>query len=841
MSEVYVTAPGGMTLHLIYDAAADAAPASFRKGIEAAALLLSQEIKDQITVNLKIDYSGTGGGASAAPDNGKFESYATVRQDLINSSASTFASVLPAGTEIQGQSKVAVWNAQLKAFGLMDANDTTSDDGNATFSTDIPDDQLVGVALHELSHALGRSPNGPIPDIFDLFRFSSAGTMVFDGTSNPTATSPAPTSYFSLDGGVTKLGDYGTTSDPSDFLNSGVQGKTDSFNEFYNASTNQFLSTVDLLQLDALGFNTPVQTASSAADLSDDIKKFDLASKGDGTHYLITLTANATLTETSEIFAINLKGDDTLTIDGQGATLDGAGQGRGLFVYSGQVTIDNLTIANAVAKGGDGGYGGGGGGAGLGGGLFVASDTAHGAASSQVTLNDVVFTNDGAVGGAGALSVDGGFYVGGGGGGGLGGDGAAAGAYGVGNIVTGGRGGGGGGGGGGGIGQGAGFGAAGVGGTGGAGQTQTTHGLPGGGGDGGMTGLIPGLGPGLFGYSGSGLTDSDSQGHTYPVLGGAGGAAGSDGGGGGGGGGGAGGGSYGAAGGGGEGGGIQGGGHQGYNASGGVGGFGGGGGGGVQVNGFNSFGIGNGGAGGFGGGGGGEGAAEENGASSGPGGYGGGGGGGLHAGSAGFGGGGGYASGGGGGLGAGGDVFVQYGATLTINGGSLAGGKVTKGAGGAAGANPGSAYGAGIFLQGDENIAFAPAAGQTTVISDTITDEYGAKNNNQSSGLGKGSITLNGPGTLDLAVDDNFYGGETIDQGTLEIGASGAVRGNLYFAAKGGGTLLVDASIGGGGLGSVYATVNSFELVEQLRLRRFQSDDDAREIRRHLWPRACRN
>ena len=246
---------------------------------------------------------------------------------------------------------------------------------------------------------MGRAPNGPAPDIFDLFRFSSAGTRVFDGTSNPTATSPAPTSYFSLDGGTTKLGDYGTTSDPSDFLNSGVQGKTDAFNEFYNASTNQFLSTTDLLQLDALGFDTPVQTASSAADLSDDIRKFDLDSQatgGDGTHYLITLTPNATLTETSDIFAVDLKGDDTLTIDGQGATLDGAGQGRGLFVYSGNVTIDDLTIANAVATGGNGGSGGGGGGAGLGGGLFVADDVLGGAAPSHVTFNNVVFSGDSA-------------------------------------------------------------------------------------------------------------------------------------------------------------------------------------------------------------------------------------------------------------------------------------------------------------------------------------------------------------------------------------------------------------------------------------------------------------
>ena len=45
---------------------------------------------------------------------------------------------------------------------------------------------------------------------------------------------PAPSAYFSLDGGNTKLADFGVSSDPSDFLNSGVQGGNDPFNEFYS-------------------------------------------------------------------------------------------------------------------------------------------------------------------------------------------------------------------------------------------------------------------------------------------------------------------------------------------------------------------------------------------------------------------------------------------------------------------------------------------------------------------------------------------------------------------------------------------------------------------------------
>src|SRR5205085_4326599 len=138
----------------------------------------------------------------------------------------TTFNALPSGSTIQGQSSVAVWNAQLKLWGLLSANDTTTDDGSATFATDINPNLLVGVALHELTHAMGRVPYGSQPDVFDFYRFTSAGTRLFQGSAT------APAAYYSLDGGVTKIADYGRTSDSSDFLNSGVQGSKDPFNEF---------------------------------------------------------------------------------------------------------------------------------------------------------------------------------------------------------------------------------------------------------------------------------------------------------------------------------------------------------------------------------------------------------------------------------------------------------------------------------------------------------------------------------------------------------------------------------------------------------------------------------
>jgi hypothetical protein len=67
---------------------------------------------------------------------------------------------------------------------------------------------------------------------------------------------------------------------------------------------------------------------ASASELSADIKAIDLASQangGNGTHYVISLASGASLTESAALYAVNLAGSDTLTIDGNSGVLDGAG------------------------------------------------------------------------------------------------------------------------------------------------------------------------------------------------------------------------------------------------------------------------------------------------------------------------------------------------------------------------------------------------------------------------------------------------------------------------------------------------------------------------------------
>jgi autotransporter-associated beta strand protein len=130
---------------------------------------------------------------------------------------------------------------------------------------------------------------------------------------------------------------------------------------------------------------------------------------------------------------------------------------------------------------------------------------------------------------------------------------------------------------------------------------------------------------------------------------------------------------------------------------------------------------------------------------------------------------------GGGGLGAGGDIFVQGGGKLKILGGSLGAGTVKGGTG----PNPGSSFGSGMFLQGNEEVTFAPAAGKTLTIAGVIADEAGSE---ASYSAVQGSVVIDGSGTVILEASNSFTGGVYIADGTLVLEApSAAGGGDIVF------------------------------------------------------------
>ena len=255
-------ASSNFKMNLVWDATVKLT--GFQASVSAAAQTLANALTDNITVNIGITNSGTGGGAAAGPSAGLYKSYASTYGKLIaNKSVGDITfNALPNTTSIQSQANVAVWNAQLKLWGYLSPT-ATGLDASATFATDIAANALTGVVLHELHHALGGVPYGTAPDVFDLFRFTAPGKMLF------TSSIPSPLAYFSIDGGITKLAYFGMGSDPSDFYNGTPTGgaktvyntQVDAFSEYYYSNSTtygtsyQYLSAADLHLMDALGYH----------------------------------------------------------------------------------------------------------------------------------------------------------------------------------------------------------------------------------------------------------------------------------------------------------------------------------------------------------------------------------------------------------------------------------------------------------------------------------------------------------------------------------------------------------------------------------------------------------
>lgn len=489
--------------------------------------------------------------------------------------------------------------------------------------------------------------------------------------------------------------------------------------------------------------------------------------------HTITLNAGLGSIDLASGLPMILGTNQTINIVGNGNTIDGQDSSRLFFVADGTVEIEDLTLQNGLAQGGNGGDGnaGGGGGGGAGGGLFVN-------AGANVTVRNVTFSNNQAQGGTGGEGINnsasgggGGFggnggeanYVGvshgGGGGGGWGGDGGSVTTPPAGEVRVGG------GGGGGLIGNG--------------GDSSSWGGASGGGlTDGGDSssaaatnndGADGGVGVGGQGspWQSGGVDVSAGDGGLYGGGGGAGGMRIDDA-------------------------------EQGRARAGDGGHFGGGGGSGAydDVTGFG----GDAGHGGDFGGGGGAGTVGTRGnpeavALGGNGGFMGGGGGGSYAApasSGGFGGGNGgissvfgidddfnLRSSGDGGDGLGGAIFVRQGGSLTIIDSQISGNVVTAGQGGAAGSRTvagasGTAAGAGMYLHTGVIANFSVATGQSVTVGDDIA--------------GSGAIFKHGEGTLTLGGNSTNTQSGQVNAGTLivngtmaadlSVGSAGTLGGN---------------------------------------------------------------
>jgi hypothetical protein len=332
-----------MSLNLVlnYEASAVAAPQSFRDAMQTAVNILDATIKDNITVTIQVGYNDyynnqiTNLGTSAVGGDlyGSYVSYTSLRAALASHETSAvdqaFVNSLPNTTSVNGMSGFYIPSAVEKALGMISPT-ASAIDGAIGLGSGIPTGDLVGVALHEITHAMGREPGA---GTFDLGRYTSAGNHLYSSGST------APAAYFSIDGGVTRLADYGQNSDPSDFLNSGVQGTNDPFNEYYSGSTVQALSTVDKQLLDTLGFNTTGTAPSAPAAATSSI----VVSSP-------TVIANGTSTTT---LTVTVKDANGIAVAGTAVTLSGSGSSNNFGATSGTTDANGVfttTLASTLAQ-----------------------------------------------------------------------------------------------------------------------------------------------------------------------------------------------------------------------------------------------------------------------------------------------------------------------------------------------------------------------------------------------------------------------------------------------------------------------------------------------------------
>lgn len=235
--------------------------AQAQNGFQQAVSFWSSVLGDDVTINLDLDYASAGFDKNTIGvtfTNRVIKTYAEFRQALSADAVSdadkqavaslspsdTFGMLLnhtsenPFATPVLDNNKnnnnasVYIARANAKALGLLSAHELASTDAKITFNSAFNFDfdrsdgisagsiDFVGVAIHEIGHALGfgsgvdfldQAPGFPDADYtyvtpLDFYRYSTASSQsgVIDWTASTTD------KYFSLDKGHTKIASFST-------------------------------------------------------------------------------------------------------------------------------------------------------------------------------------------------------------------------------------------------------------------------------------------------------------------------------------------------------------------------------------------------------------------------------------------------------------------------------------------------------------------------------------------------------------------------------------------------------------------------------------------------------
>jgi len=231
------------------------------------------------TINVNVGFGNTGLGQSDSTFLGYY-TYAQIKTALVAEAAlnpadsikQTLVANLPA-TNPAPNDQYAVTSAQAKALGI----DTwTGSDGSILFSNAVsytydPNNRgvagtydFIGVAEHELSEVMGRDAlvgsnfgNGPTYEENDLFRYTAPGVRSF-AADVPNS----PGVYLSVDNGNTNQVYFWSVNDDNDDYRG--DNPTDPYNQFAGQGQAHALTSADIVNMDALGYNLAQETPEPA-------------------------------------------------------------------------------------------------------------------------------------------------------------------------------------------------------------------------------------------------------------------------------------------------------------------------------------------------------------------------------------------------------------------------------------------------------------------------------------------------------------------------------------------------------------------------------------------------
>lgn len=266
---VLVGPSGGLQFHLLWDSSVSSAPAAYKQAAEAAAGYYSQMFSNDEVINIAVGWGEvdgipiSSGNLAQGVRPGIYRTYAQVLSgldaDASHSSVQAQADASLPSTDPLHARAYYVPYAEAKTLGEISATGTEVD-GYIGMSSTVPLDfaqptasgyfDAVGALEHEISAVMGRVDavgsvyGAGLYTPLDLFRYSAPGGRATSAS--------APSPYFSIDNGVTNLGNYSTVSDFADWNYSLVRG--DSYGAA-SPSTTLAVSSNDLIEQAVLGYN----------------------------------------------------------------------------------------------------------------------------------------------------------------------------------------------------------------------------------------------------------------------------------------------------------------------------------------------------------------------------------------------------------------------------------------------------------------------------------------------------------------------------------------------------------------------------------------------------------